>query len=62
MNLAIDIGNTRVKAAVFEGDKLIELFVFDKKIIILEINKIVKKHSSNQKIHYKIGFPINRSQ
>ena len=44
MNLAIDIGNTRVKAAVFEGDKLIELAVFEKKIIISEIRKILKKH------------------
>jgi type III pantothenate kinase len=44
MNLAIDIGNTRVKAAVFEGDKLVELYVFDKSKIISEIREIVKKH------------------
>jgi type III pantothenate kinase len=44
MNLAIDIGNTRVKAAVFEGDKLIELAIFDKKIIISQIRNILKKH------------------
>jgi type III pantothenate kinase len=44
MNLAIDIGNTRVKAAVFEGGKLIELYVFDRNKIISEIRKIVKKN------------------
>ena len=45
MNLVVDIGNTRVKAAVFEGNKLVELFVFDKKKIVSEIKKIVKKYS-----------------
>ncbi|MFK8059542.1 MAG: type III pantothenate kinase [Polaribacter sp.] len=45
MNLAIDIGNTRVKAAVFEEDKLIELFIFDKRKIISEIKKIIKKNT-----------------
>jgi type III pantothenate kinase len=45
MNLAIDIGNTRVKAAVFEGDKLVELAVFDKAIIVSEIMKIAKKNT-----------------
>jgi len=45
MNLVIDIGNTRVKAAVFEGDKLVELYVFDKAKIISEIREIVKKNT-----------------
>ncbi|AUC86251.1 pantothenate kinase [Polaribacter sp. ALD11] len=45
MNLAIDIGNTRVKSAVFEGDNLISLYVFDKRKIISEIKKIVKGNS-----------------
>jgi type III pantothenate kinase len=45
MKLAIDIGNTRVKAAVFEGGKLIELYVFDRNKIISEIKKIVKKNT-----------------
>ena len=45
MNLTVDIGNTRVKAAVFEGNKLVELFVFDKKKIVSEIKKVVKKYS-----------------
>jgi type III pantothenate kinase len=55
MNLAIDIGNTRVKAAVFEGDKLTELFVFDKKIIISQIRKIIKKHPISLGIMSNVG-------
>lgn len=45
MNLIVDIGNTRVKAAVFKEDKLLELVVFDKRKIISEIKKIIKKKS-----------------
>ncbi|MCL4171309.1 UNVERIFIED_CONTAM: hypothetical protein GTU68_017524 [Idotea baltica] len=45
MNLTVDIGNTRVKAAVFENNRLKELVVFTKSKIISEIKKIVKKHS-----------------
>lgn len=45
MNLIIDIGNTRVKAAVFKEDKQLELLIFDKKNIISEIKKIIKKKS-----------------
>jgi type III pantothenate kinase len=44
MNLAIDVGNTRVKIAVFEKDKLVELFVFNKTKILSEIKDILKKH------------------
>ena len=47
MLLAIDVGNTRIKCALFEDDTIIELFVFDKnefknnfKIIIENNNKI----------------------
>ena len=55
MNLAIDIGNTRVKAAVFEEDKLIELLIFDKKIIVSEIKKIVKKYAVSGGIISNVG-------
>ncbi|WP_298763252.1 type III pantothenate kinase [uncultured Polaribacter sp.] len=44
MNLAVDIGNTRVKVAVFKEDKLVDFVVFEKKIIISEIKKIAKKY------------------
>ena len=44
MNLAIDVGNTRVKIAVFEKDKLVELFVFPKTKILSAIKEILRKH------------------
>jgi type III pantothenate kinase len=42
VNIVIDVGNTRVKAAVFEEDKLVSVFVFDKKRILTEVRKILK--------------------
>ncbi|MGJ8746040.1 type III pantothenate kinase [Polaribacter sp.] len=50
MNLIIDVGNTNVKAAVFKQDTLVKSFVFDKKIIISEIKKILKKHAISSAI------------
>ena len=44
MNLIIDVGNTRVKAAVFEQYKIVELLIFDKKIIVSEVKKIIKRY------------------
>jgi type III pantothenate kinase len=44
MNLIIDAGNTCVKVAVFEQDTIIELVVFDKKKILFEVKKLIKKH------------------
>lgn len=45
MNLAVDIGNTRVKVAVFKEDKVVGFVVFEKRIIISEIKKIAKKYA-----------------
>ncbi len=42
MDLVIDVGNTRVKAAVFEKDEVVEVVVFYKSKIISEIKKIIK--------------------
>ncbi|TYP97881.1 type III pantothenate kinase [Tenacibaculum adriaticum] len=50
MNLIIDVGNTRVKAAVFEKDSLIELFVFEKSKIVSEIKKIISNHKISSAI------------
>ncbi len=50
MNLIIDVGNTRVKVAVFEQDKIVKQFVFDKKRIISEIKKITRKHKISKGI------------
>lgn len=44
MNLILDIGNTRVKTAVFEKDTLINLYIFDKNVIVSEIKKIIRNH------------------
>ncbi|SNR17154.1 type III pantothenate kinase [Tenacibaculum jejuense] len=43
MNLIIDVGNTRVKTAVFEKDKLKELFFFNKGEIFTSVKEITKK-------------------
>ncbi|WP_428740736.1 type III pantothenate kinase [Tenacibaculum sp.] len=43
MYLIIDVGNTRVKVAVFEIDTLKEVFVFEKMNIISELEKIISK-------------------
>ncbi len=43
MILTVDIGNTRIKAAVFEGNNALENFVFDKNELEKKIEKILKK-------------------
>ena len=48
MNLVIDIGNTQVKAAVFELDTLLEHFIFDEKDFVEKIQNILKKHQVAQ--------------
>ena len=44
MNLIIDVGNTRVKVAVFEASTIKEVFVFKKVKIVLELKKIISKY------------------
>lgn len=41
MLLVIDVGNSRIKAAVFEENILLEKFVFQKEKLVEEINNIV---------------------
>ena len=43
MLLTIDVGNTRIKAAVFEQNTLVELFIFIKKELLTETNYILNK-------------------
>ena len=43
MLLAIDIGNTRIKAAVFEDNTLLDLIIFDKKEMVEKIEFILEK-------------------
>ena len=44
MILAVDVGNTRIKAAVFEGDMLFETFVFKKIALEKNIQNILEKY------------------
>ncbi|MFD2601851.1 type III pantothenate kinase [Flavobacterium suzhouense] len=45
MLLAVDIGNTKIKAAVFEDDVLLERFVFDKNDTAVTIENIFKSYT-----------------
>ncbi|WP_296638543.1 type III pantothenate kinase [Polaribacter sp.] len=50
MNLAIDIGNTRVKTAVFEENKLVVIEYFKREEIITKLKKIFKTHKIKEAI------------
>ena len=45
MILTVDVGNTRIKSAVFENDKLIEIFIFDLENLQEKILFILKKYA-----------------
>jgi type III pantothenate kinase len=49
MLLAVDIGNTKIKAAVFEGNALLDKFIFDKGDATDAIKKIFVQHNQIQK-------------
>ena len=55
MNLILDIGNTRIKLAVFQEDKLIEVSVVTKAILIKEITKKRKKYHLKKVIVSSVG-------
>lgn len=44
MILTIDVGNTRIKSAVFENNNLVELFVFDLEELQKKISIILEKY------------------
>ena len=46
MILAVDVGNTRIKAAVFEGNTLLESFVFLKTALEKSIKNILDKYKN----------------
>ena len=48
MNLVIDIGNTKVKAAVFELDTIKVAYVFDEVNFFEELEYILVKHEITQ--------------
>ena len=43
MILTVDVGNTRIKASVFEGNTALENFIFEKNELEEKIEKILKK-------------------
>jgi type III pantothenate kinase len=49
MLLAIDVGNSRIKVAVFEHNKQIELFIFDPEKSEINFKKILKKYPKAHK-------------
>jgi len=56
MLLAVDIGNTKIKAAVFEGTALLEKFIFDPDEATDEVKKILKKFpNTTQSIMSVVG-------
>lgn len=50
MLLTIDVGNTRIKVAVFEHNKQLDYFIFDSKEALKNFENIFKKYSHLQKI------------
>ena len=50
MLLTIDVGNTRIKVAVFEHNKQLDFFIFETKEALKNFKNIFKKYSHLQKI------------
>ncbi len=44
MNLVIDIGNTRVKYAIFNEENLLEIFSTDKRKLVSKLKEVQQKH------------------
>ncbi|NHN27414.1 type III pantothenate kinase [Flavobacterium jejuense] len=57
MLLTIDIGNTRIKCAVFEQNTLFEKFVFTKEDALKNFKKILKK---NKTIEFSISSSVGK--
>lgn len=50
MLLTIDVGNTRIKAAVFERDTILGIFIFTKETLLAEVDSILKKFPKIQNL------------
>jgi len=46
MLLAVDVGNTKIKAAVFEDATLVEKIIFDKNDALADVTNFLKKYTS----------------
>ena len=56
MNLIIDVGNTRIKAAVFENDRLVELVIFNHDALINEVESLIEKFNITAGIISSVSF------
>lgn len=61
MNLIIDVGNTRIKTAVFEDGKLIHNESITKESFASDAKAIIKKYECNNAIISSVG-SVNKSQ
>ena len=61
MNLIIDVGNTRIKTAVFDDGKMVHNESLSNEIFVSETIKIIKKYHCTNAIISSVGF-INKSQ
>ena len=50
MLLTVDVGNTRIKAAVFEQNRIVEVFIFTKEKLLNQVNNILYKYKNIQKL------------
>jgi type III pantothenate kinase len=56
MVVAVDVGNTRIKAAVFEGSSLLQMWVFDKSELRKKIENILEKfHNCTDLVVASVG-------
>ena len=46
MLLTLDVGNTRIKAAVFEQTTLVEIFIFTKETLLDKTNYILNQYQN----------------
>lgn len=61
MNLIIDVGNTRIKTAVFDDGKLIHNESITNESFVSDVVEIIKKHQCTNAIISSVG-SINKSQ
>jgi type III pantothenate kinase len=50
MNLIVDVGNTRIKSAVFEKDRLVEVVTSDKSDFLQKVNYLFEKYKIQEAI------------
>ena len=62
MNLIIDIGNTRVKLAVFNDKQIIEHKIAQRNQAVEEIKKMLAEYDINKAIASQVGAPLNEFQ